>query len=76
MTLARSEVDWARLYREGLRVPLGGGKAASTFVVPGATEDLVVLLVPVEQTASGQARDLLAKARDLWQWFNTLRRIA
>lgn len=76
MSLARADVDWARLYREGLRVPLGGGRAAATFVVPGASEDLVVLLVPVEKDASGQARDVLAKARDLWQWFSTLRRIA
>lgn len=82
--LARADIDWPRLYREGLRVRLGPGEGpeASGFVVPfSAEEDLVVLLLPCRRGLPGYARELLLEAAGLarhtlrlWAWVQELGR--
>lgn len=80
--LARTDIDWSRLYREGLRVRVGPGEGAeaSGFVVPcAADEDLLVLLIPCRRGITGHVRELLlqtaALARHghgLWTWLQSL----
>jgi hypothetical protein len=61
--MQRDGVDWAQCYREGMPTPVGGGSA---FVVPfSAEQDLVVLMVPVDRAATGQARADLARSLTL-----------
>ncbi len=81
--LARVDIDWPRLYREGMRVRVGPGEGAeaSGFVVPfAADEDLLVLLIPCRRGITGHVRELLlqtaALARHglgLWTWLQSLR---
>ncbi len=76
--LARADIDWPRLYREGLRVRVGPGEGAeaSGFVVPfAADEDLLVLLIPCRRGITGHVRELLLQAAalarhglGLWTW--------
>jgi hypothetical protein len=82
--LARTGVDWARLYREGLRVRArpGAGPEVSGFVAPfTADHDLVVLLIPCTRGLTGAGRTLLVEAADaarhaggLWTWLQKLGR--
>ncbi len=80
--LARADIDWPRLYREGLRVRVGpgAGAEASGFVVPGAAEeDLLVLLIPCRRSLTGSMRELLLQTaalarngRGLWTWLQRI----
>lgn len=79
--LARDETDWARLYREGLRVHAGASEA-SAFVVPFEPDrDLVVVLVPCPKSMTAPVRESLRAAASLahggglWSWLGQFGRI-
>jgi hypothetical protein len=81
--LVRADTDWARLYREGMRMRLGPDdlSEASAFIAPfEADRDLVVLLIPCRRVVTGRLREVLLQAASLaqnlglWAWLQQLGR--
>lgn len=82
--LARADIDWGRLYREGFRLQVGAGELpeVSSFVAPfDHGREVIVLLIPCRKSMTGPVRDLLLQAAGmarnglgLWTWLQQLGR--